>query len=36
MVNDIETIGTTVRMDRARHRRLHLDQIVTALGIEAG
>jgi hypothetical protein len=36
MVKDLETIGTTVRLDRARHRRLHLDQIKTALGIEAG
>jgi hypothetical protein len=36
MVKEIETIGTTARLDRARHRRLHLDQIKTALGIEAG
>ena len=35
MVKEIETIGTTARLDRARHRRLHLDQIKTALGIEA-
>jgi hypothetical protein len=36
MINEIQTIGTTVRLDRARHRRQHLDQIKTALGIEAG
>ncbi len=36
MVKEMETIGTTVRLDRARHRRTHLDQITAALGIEAG
>jgi uncharacterized protein (UPF0371 family) len=35
MVEEMETIGTTVRLDRARHRRTHLDQIRAALGIEA-
>jgi hypothetical protein len=35
MVKEIETIGTTARLNRARHRRTHLDQIKTALGIEA-
>ncbi len=35
MVKEIETVGTTVRLDRARHRRTHLDQIMAALGIEA-
>ncbi len=36
MIKEMETIATTVRLDRARHRRTHLDQIVAALGIEAG
>jgi hypothetical protein len=34
MVKEMETIGTTVRLDRARHRRTHLDQIRAALDIE--
>ncbi len=35
MVKDIETIGTTARLDRAHHRHVHLDQIKAALSIEA-
>ena len=35
MVKEIETIGTTVRLDRAHHRRTHLEQIKAALSIEA-
>ena len=35
MVEAIETVGKTVRLNRARHRQLHLDQIKSALGMEA-
>ncbi len=35
MIKEIETIGTTVHLNRVHHRRAHLDQIRAALGIEA-
>jgi hypothetical protein len=33
MLADVETNGKTVRLDRAHHRRMHLEQIEQALGI---
>jgi len=35
MLKEIETTATTVRLDRAHHRREHIEEIKTALGIEA-
>jgi hypothetical protein len=35
MIKEIETTATTVRLDRAHHRHTHLEEIKTALGIEA-
>ncbi len=35
MAREIEAVGTTVRLDRARHRRAHLDEIKAALGLGA-
>ena len=33
MLADVETNGKTVHLDRAHHRRMHLEQIEQALGI---
>ena len=33
MLSDVETNGKTVRLDRAHHRRAHLEQIEPALGL---
>ena len=35
MLADVETNGKTVRLDRAHHRRVHLEQIEQALGINS-
>lgn len=33
MLSNVETNGQTVRLDRASHRRMHLEQIEQALGL---